>query len=218
MKTSRSFIYLTIFSIIVITWLLYDNIYSTDNHFDWYSLSDRIAFVSMWVSLIGFGLAIFGVWIAVLEFQKGQRKPMLILWMNEIGKNHVSINSHRKDIKLILHNKGKGVGRFFRIDILVPSSDSIIIPNKPEIKIVHHPPFFAWDRTDSSSKLLTYTFTGIEKIISYREDPMPIGIIKFKFQNESVMPKTKKHYTLKYIIRCEGMNKKEGNLTLAINE
>jgi hypothetical protein len=76
-------------------------------------LEQRIAFVSLWVAIVGFSLAVLGTIVAVLEFQASQRKPDLHLWLEEEGQKTVKIpTDDMVRFTLFVQNGGTRVARY----------------------------------------------------------------------------------------------------------
>jgi hypothetical protein len=95
-----------------IIWLLYDFVYSS-NHIE-LPLEQRTAFVSLWVAIVGFSLAVAGTVIAVLQFQASQRKPDLHLWLEEVGQESVTLVSEQQSVRFILQNQRNRVARYVK--------------------------------------------------------------------------------------------------------
>jgi hypothetical protein len=200
-----------------IGWLLYDFIYSANRAE--IPLEQRIAFVSLWVAIVGFSLAVLGTVIAVLQFQASQRKPDLYLWIDELEKTVVTALTGRSDVYIgfILENRGERVAEhvecFLRIS--VPGSASGLLPESARVEVLQHPatpPTDSWQLQEQGGYALA-AFRGYEAYICYDHDWQILGV--FKIPRLALLDPLNR---VEYKLRCEGMPRKEGVLWIEVPE
>jgi hypothetical protein len=200
-----------------IIWLLYDFVYSS-NHAE-IPLEQRTAFVSMWVAIVGFSLAVAGTVIAVLQFQASRRKPDLHLWIGQVGKDRVTLVQRGQHIKLVLGNRGNGVARYVECKIwfFLPRYEDT--PGLTRVRIDQDASGY-WHRWTRQSRRSTngldysiVTFVGGNKYVIYDQDSVTIGAL-FVRREGLAEPR----YKVKYQLRCEGMPRKTGLLWLEVPE
>lgn len=195
-----------------IIWLLYDFVYSS-NHIE-LSLEQRTAFVSMWVAIVGFSLAVAGTVIAVLQFQASQEKPDLYLWMEDVGQETLVVTTPRKGFALILENRGKRVARYVKceIEFLLPR---FLSGAGYDRRIEFNTEFYQymipfWDLSPWEHRTVA-TFRGQDKYVCYDDDSQKIGV--FWLRRAELNRST---YEVEYTLRCEGMPEKEGVLWIEV--
>lgn len=201
-----------------IVWLLHDFVYSS-NHIE-LPLEQRIAFVSLWVAIVGFSLAVAGTVIAVLQFQVSQRKPDLYLWVNEVGRTTVAFPPDTVPIRLVVQNAGTRVARYVKCQVTFSmpvrpraSSGKVVWPQR-----VSKAPFHAlyphqhWELVGGVST--TAFFVGGDDYIIY-DDKSGENLGLFMVNLEGL---EKGRYKMDYELRCEGMERKSDTLWIEVSE
>lgn len=201
-------------SLVAVGWLLYEFIYTLNQV--GLELEERIAFVSLWVSIIGFGLAIAGAFIAVLQFQAAQRKPDLHLWVECIGQDRFVLRSGESSFHLILENRGKAVARHVKCTLEFPlpciESGAGRLTRISMLRDTSGYRAELWQlfRTTIST---TATFVGQDEYVCYDEDSDIVGVFQIDWKTgERLEPQ----YKVAYQLRCEGMVRREGILVMEI--
>lgn len=180
------------------------------------NLEKRIAFVSLWIAIVGFSLAVAGTVIAVLQFQASQSRPDLCLWMNDVGQSTVAITSTREGFALILENRGRKVARYVKCEIrfLLPRLQPGIGRDGRIQFNTHFDKYLIsfWDLSPRDHETVA-TFRGQDKFVCYDEDSQRIGVFWFRRDD---LDSTR--YKVRYGLRCEGMSRKEGVLWIEVPE
>jgi hypothetical protein len=197
-------------SVVAICWLLYKFIYAYDPIL---SYDDRIGFVSLWVSIIGFGLAIAGAFIAVIQFQAALRQPDLYLWVEKKGQERITLRKSGGSLPIILENKGKGVARHVKCTLEFPvprlAGSGLLRRVGMLDRAIGNEDYWRIFRGSAST---TLNFIGQDKYICYDEDWDQLGNVQIHWNPQEVKPQHKVSYQL----QCEGMKRKSGILVVEI--
>ncbi|MFW6116373.1 MAG: hypothetical protein ACOC6F_01480 [bacterium] len=180
-------------------------------------LEQRIAFVSLWVAIVGFSLAVAGTVIAVLQFQASQRKPDLHLWIGQVGKDRVTLAQRSQRVKLVLENQGNGVARHVkcRVWFCLPKYEGASgMVRRVEISQDVSRYWEAyWSRPSRRPDHFVAGFSGGNDYICYDKDWDTLGIFRLRQRGLE-----KARYEVKYELRCEGMPRREGVLWAEVSE
>jgi hypothetical protein len=185
-------------------------------------LEQRIAFVSLWVAIVGFSLAVLGTVLAVLQFQASQRTPDLYLWLDNVGQTKVTIAPGDEGIvSLIVQNKGTRVARFVHCVVLFHTPPRLggfeELPIQfrrvslwPDSAVY---PQNNW-RLGYAGQTEVATFVSGEDYIIYDEElGVNLGVFLV-----NLIGADKGQYEIEYELRCEGMESKDGHLWLEVPE
>jgi uncharacterized membrane protein len=147
-------------------------------------LEQRIAFVSLWVTIVGFSLAVLGTVIAVLQFQASQRKPDLYLWLDKVGGNRATLVQPSQRVKLVLENQGNGVARYVKCKVwfYLPKYESASgLVRRVEIsQDVSGYWETHWSRPSRRSGHFVAGFSGGDDYICYDKDWDALGIFRLR--------------------------------------
>lgn len=183
-----------------------------------FGLEKRIAFVSLWVAIVGFSLAVLGTILAVMRFQASQREPDLRLWINKVGQRTAPISEHAKTkLHLVLENRGNGVGRYIkcRVRFFVPENCiPLVYTDHRGREKRYFQGIWAehWELSRESNYSLA-TFAGKDDFVSYDKNPEGDTIGVFRVRNHTL---SEPEYEVRYELRCEGMERKRGKLWIEV--
>jgi len=121
-RITAIFVVITLVGLAVLGWIFFYNIYFLRNSTA-PDLEERIDYVTLWVEIVGFSLAIVGAYLAVYQFQAAQRNPDLCLWFDELGQSERLLPSDLDEctVKLYLQNLGGATAAHIWIRIDIPA-------------------------------------------------------------------------------------------------
>lgn len=164
--------------------------------------------LAFWAAIIGFALPILGAFLAVLQFQAAQRKPDLHLWIGARGEEELTLEPGR-EWPLILENRGKGVARHVRVKV-----DFLVPPRTPDgtkrVALVGAISDEHWGQLVTLEDHTEARFVGGDDYVCYDEDSDVFGFFRIRWTSECLKPQ----FPIEYELRCEGMKRKEGTLTV----
>jgi hypothetical protein len=189
-------------------------------------LEQRIAFVSLWVGIVGFSLAVLGTVLAVLQFQASQRKPILRLWLGEVGQKRIALTPEDSSFSLIIQNTGSRVARHVRCKVQFHHLPDLVTDEVGQRWLVMSSRLdlaaasanwsrSSWQVEGHESPIAIFS-GGSDDIIYDDESGETLG--RFEVDLRYLKQQDCREYKLEWEIRCEGMKRKEGELWIEVSE
>lgn len=185
-----------------------------------FDLEQRLAFVSLWVAIVGFSLAVAGTVIAVFQFQASQRKPDLNLWIDEKGQTTFKATSAQEVITLIAQNGGTRVARYIkcRVRFSLPARVSQMggtASQHPRVGLYHASSMYPQDCWEfRGTRIPVATLMGGDDYFIYDKEPrQELGMFSLNLHGLE-----RERHKVEYELRCEGMEWKQGVLWIELPE
>lgn len=198
-----TFVAFVVIGLAILLWCYYHYILTLNR--SWLTYEERIDFVTLWVEIVGFSLAVLGAWIAIFQFQAMQRKPDLYLWIGTKRQQELTVDT-RDEWPLILENQGKGVARNIRVRVSLP------IPSSPLTVVEVCGEYGGYWKSAVMDQHTELTFFADDGYVCYDEDCEELGVFRMIWRSGEL----EWERLLEYELRCEGMKRKNGVLVVRL--